>query len=220
MTLSLYGMREWLTMTALAALLILVLAWFGWWWAVIVVAILWLAGVAFFRDPIRRIPEDLEPGAMLSPADGKVRSVLQVDHHDATDGPAVVIRIFLSVLNVHINRSPATGEVVSITHKPGQYLDARREESAKLNESNLLVLQTDQGDRIGIKQISGAIARRIVCPVQRGQRLNGGEKYGMIKFGSTTELILPRPDDVQVQVTPGQNVKAGRDVLAILQERA
>ena len=78
----------------------------------------WLAGVAFFRDPIRRIAQDLEPGAMLSPADGTVRSVLQVDHHEATGGPAVVIRIFLSVLNVHINRSPADGEVMDLRANP------------------------------------------------------------------------------------------------------
>lgn len=205
-----------MTITVLAVALGAVVGWFGWWWAVGVVVVLWLAGVAFFRDPIRRIAQDLEPGAMLSPADGTVRSVLQVDHHEATGGPAVVIRIFLSVLNVHINRSPADGEVMDLVYKPGQFLDARKEQSAKVNESNLLVLQLDSGERLGVRQISGAIARRIVCPLSKGQRLARGQRYGMIKFGSTTELILPRPEEVQVRAQPGDKVRAGLDVLAIL----
>jgi phosphatidylserine decarboxylase len=216
MLLSPYGLREWLTITVIALVLGAAAAWFGWWWAVAVVAVLWFAGVAFFRDPRRHGPDDLEPGAMISPADGAVRSVLRVDHHEAVGGPAVVIRIFLSVLNVHINRSPCDGEVVDITYKPGKFLDARKEISAKVNESNLVVLRTESGETIGVRQISGAIARRIVCAIETGDHLKRGERYGMIKFGSTTELILPRPDDVQVRVKPGDKVKAGRDVLAIL----
>lgn len=214
MLLSPYGLREWLTITVAAALLSAVAVWLSWWWLLALVFVLWLAGVAFFRDPIRRIAANLEPGAMLSPADGVVRSVLTVDHHEATEGPAVVIRIFLSVLNVHINRSPIDGEVVAIIYKPGQYLDARREESAKVNESNLVVLRMDNGETVGVRQISGAIARRIVCPLQTGDRLNRGQRYGMIKFGSTTELVLPRPTDVQVHVEAGQAVRAGVHVLA------
>ncbi len=216
MLLSPYGLREWLTITVLAVLLGGIAAWFGLWWLTGIVLILWLAGVAFFRDPVRRIPEDLEPGTMLSPADGVVKSVLTVDHHEVTGGPAMVIRIFLSVLNVHINRSPIDGEVAEITYRPGKFLDARKEESAKVNESNLVVLRMDSGDLVGVRQISGAIARRIVCPLQIGDRLSRGQRYGMIKFGSTTELILPRPHETNIRVKPGQSVRAGVHVLAVL----
>lgn len=216
MLLSPYGLREWLAITVIALVLAAIAAWFGWWWAVAIVAVLWFAGVAFFRDPPRHVPDDLEPGAMISPADGAVRSVLRVDHHEATGGPAVVIRIFLSVLNVHINRSPCDGEVVDIVYKPGKFLDARKDVSAQVNESNLLVLRIDGGETVGVRQISGAIARRIVCATETGEHLKRGQRYGMIKFGSTTEVILPRPDDVQVRVKPGDKVKAGRDVLAIM----
>jgi len=219
MLLTPYGLREWLTITVLCVALAGAAIWLGWWWLAAVAFILWLAGVGFFRDPIRRVPNDLPPGTMLSPADGTVRSVTRVDQHDATDGPAVVIRIFLSVLNVHINRFPESGEVVSVKHTPGKYLDARKEESAKLNESNLVVYLTEHGDTLGIRQISGAIARRIVCPITPGERFSRGQRYGMIKFGSTTELILPRPDDVMVHVREGQKVKAGIDVLATLPPR-
>ena len=186
------------------------------WWGVAIVAVLWGGGVAFFRDPWGRHPASSDPNDMVSPADGKVSAVLDVDHHPATGGPAKVVRIFLSVLDVHINRFPCDAVVVSAVNTPGRYLDARSAESAKVNESTLMILRTASGETLGVRQVSGAIARRIVCPVTPGMHAHRGKRYGMIKFGSTTELILPRPKDVQVHVTVGQRVTGGVTILATL----
>lgn len=220
MPLTPYGLREWLTITIVCALA----GGAGWfllgWWTLVPVVIVWLALVSFFRDPIRRIRTDLAPGVMLSPADGTVSAVERVEHHEATGGPAVIVRIFLSVLNVHVNRSPHDAEVVSIHYRPGEFLNAQTEESARVNESNLITLRLDWADgpseRFGVRQVSGMIARRIVCPLKPGDRLTRGQKFGMIKFGSTTELILPRPDDVIVDVRKGDAVRGGLTVLATL----
>jgi phosphatidylserine decarboxylase len=192
-----------------------------WWIPLGAAALVTFALLSFFRDPPRRVPSNLAPGDMLSPADGVVSAVFDVDSHDATGGrPARVIRIFLSVLNVHVNRSPCECEVVSLHPKPGQYLNAQTDESADINESNLIVLKTSVGgvadERFGVRQVSGMLARTIVCPIKPGDHLSRGEKFGMIKFGSTTELILPRPDDVVTHVKKGDGVRAGRMVLATL----
>jgi phosphatidylserine decarboxylase len=216
MLLTRYGRREWLTATIVAAILLALFTSLAWWWAFTFTAALWFAVVAFFRDPPRHLPEDLDPGAMLAPADGLVRSLTRVDHHEATGGPALVIRIFLSVLDVHVNRSPIDGEVVSVAYRPGKFLDARAEESVSVNESNLVVMRIETGETIGVRQVSGAIARRIVCEAAPGRRLRRGQRIGMIKFGSTTELILPRPDDVHVHVKAGVKVKGGKSILATL----
>lgn len=216
MLLSGYGIREWGLITVIAAALAGVAAWLGWWWALVPIFIIWLGLAAFFRDPIRSIPRDLNPGDMLSPADGVISAIEEVVHHDATGGPAVIIRIFLSVLNVHINRSPCDGTVIDLTYTPGTFLDARSEESAKVNEWNLVTLRISPEETLGIRQVSGAIARRIVCPIDVGDRLERGQKFGMIKFGSTTELILPRPGQVTVRVKKGDKVRAGKTVLATL----
>ena len=156
---------------------------------------------------------------MLSPADGVISAIERVDSHETVDGPAVIIRIFLSVLNVHINRVPCDCTLEQSIYRPGKFLDARTEESAKVNESNTLFL-THRGERIGVKQISGKIARHIVCPIQKGDELTRGQQFGMIKFGSTTELILPRPDEVIVHVQKGDAVKGGLTEFATLNSRA
>jgi phosphatidylserine decarboxylase len=108
------------------------------------------------------------------------------------------------------------GVVLSVVNTPGRYLDARTAESAKVNENTMMVLTTASGERIGVRQISGAIARRIVCPVELGTKARRAHRYGMIKFGSTTELILPRPADVQAHVSVGQRVTGGVTILATL----
>ena len=220
MGLTRYGLREW----GLLSLVLLPLAGAGAvmalrshpaWWALAAVAfILWFAGAAFFRDPWGRTPRTDVQTDMVSPADGKISAVFRAEHHPATDGPAMVVRIFLSVLDVHLNRSPCQGVVDRVTHTPCRYLDACLEESAKVNESNLMVLRTPWGDPVGVRQVSGAIARRIVCPVEPGRRLERGERYGMIKFGSTTELILAHPEKVAVRVKPGDRVVGGVTILA------
>ena len=216
MVLTRYGVREWLSATAVAALAATVLLWLGWWWGLIAVAVVWLSVLWFFRDPIRHIRPSDDPGIMLCPADGKISAIETVDHHEAVGGPAVVIRIFLSVLNVHINRSPAGAEVVSVRHTSGTFHDARTPESATENESNLIVLKLNDGQTIGVRQIAGKIARRIVCRLNVGDRVEAGQRFGMIKFGSSTELILPRPDDVVACVSVGDKVKGGLTQLATL----
>lgn len=190
--------------------------WLQWWWLVAVTAFLWLAFAAFFRDPLGRRPASEKPDDFISPADGRISAVLRVDHHPAVGGPALVVRIFLSVLNVHVNRMPCAGTAVDVQHTPGRYLDARTEESAKVNESNLLRLRRGDGVVVGIRQVSGAIARRIVCRAAPGEQFALGQRYGMIKFGSTTELIIPRPDQASVHVQKGDRVVGGVTLLATL----
>lgn len=214
MPLSFYGIREWGGALVIALAISAVAWWAGWWWLLPPVWLAWLAVAAFFRDPIRSVPTDLPEGAFLSPADGTISAVERIDAHEATGGaPAVIIRIFLSVLDVHINRSPCAATVQHCRHRPGRHLDARTAESARVNESNLIILDRG-GETIGVRQVSGAIARRIVCPLASGRRLARGERIGMIKFGSTTELILPRPDEVAVHVRLGEKVRGGLTVLA------
>lgn len=225
MLLTPYAWRVWLPIAIITAAMAGLFLWLAWWPAMVALLVIGLALLSFFRDPIRRIPRDLAPGDMLSPADGTVSAVLNVDHHPAIDqnGPATIIRIFLSVLNVHINRSPCDGEVVSLKQTPGKYLNAQTEESASVNESNLItmLIRFDGRDEtIGVRQVAGMIARTIVCRLKSGDRLKRGQKFGMIKFGSTTELILPRPRDVTVHVRKGDKVKGGVTVIATLRPLA
>ncbi len=191
---------------------------FGWWIGVVAVVALWLALVSFFRNPWRRIPSGLEAGTMLSPADGTISAIERVDHHEAIGGEALIIRVFLSVLNVHINRVPCDCTLKEMVYKPGKFLDARTEESARVNESNLLILDND-GEPLGVRQVSGKIARHIICPIQIGDTFTQGQQFGMIKYGSTTELVLPRPSDVKVMVNIGDKVKAGLTTFCVLPKK-
>lgn len=225
MPLTRYGIREWGLATIVAIPLILLFVLPDWypfpgWILAIPVAFGWFVVAAFFRDPIRIIPRDLPEGGMLSPADGVISAIEHVDAHEATDGePAIVLRIFLSVLNVHINRAPCDCEVVGTIYRKGRFLNAQTAESAKVNESNVILLSFPDGERFGMRQVSGMIARCIVCPLTKGDTLIRGRRWGMIKFGSTTELILPRPSEVDVRIKEGDRVKGGRTLMAVLAPR-
>jgi phosphatidylserine decarboxylase len=205
--LNLYG---WPLLAAVLGLL-----WLGgpWRWLAIVPGALLTQLFYFFRDPPRRVPEEVD--AIVSPADGTVVEVTRLDHYDFFNGPAVRIGIFLSIFNVHINRAPLAGRVVELNYRPGEFLNALKAESALRNESMWIGFEElgPRSQRFAVRQISGAIARRIVCPLQPGQSVKRGEKFGMIKLGSRTELILPA-DAVEVVVTHGDKVRAGSDVLA------
>ncbi|MDP7030068.1 MAG: phosphatidylserine decarboxylase [Phycisphaerales bacterium] len=200
------------------------------WWLVPVVWVAWavtgLAALAwfciawFFRDPRRHPPVGVKPGDLLSPADGRVSAIERVEHHEAVEGPAVVVRIFLSVLNVHVNRMPCDAEVLETIYTPGKFLDARTAASAQVNESMLTRAVRADGLAFGVRQVSGAIARRIICPVKQGDRFTRGERFGMIKFGSTTELILPEQADAAIQVRVGDRVAGVRTVLASVPMRS
>ena len=187
------------------ALIILALLW---------VPLLWIPAVAFlaltgfmaffFRDPRLSIP--LEPGVIVAPADGKVTIVRPADGQNAES----LVSIFLSPFDVHINRSPIEGEIVDIAHKTGKFVMATREDARLLNEQNALTIV---GHDITVKcvQIAGVLARRIVCWKQRGERVKCGERFGMIKFSSRTDLLMP--SNVEIVVVEGTHVRGGETII-------
>lgn len=165
----------------------------------------------FFRDPERRIPSD--EAAILSPGDGRVLEVSQEIEADFLRGRAQAVKIFLSVFDVHVNRAPLAGEVVYLKHQPGEFHPAMKAESSRENEQNLIGIQGRAN--VLMKQIAGAIARRIVCRVQKGQKVSAGERIGLIRFGSQVDLFLPL--SAAVQVKPGDRVVGGETVIARIQ---
>jgi phosphatidylserine decarboxylase len=174
----------------------------------VILLVLLLMVLAFFRDPNRLSPDDTR--LLLAPADGRVTDIELVDNN-YIGGRAIRIGIFLSIFDAHINRSPCAARVEQITYKKGRYKDARDPLAGEVNESNEIKLTRveEPSDKLIVRQISGAIARRIVCSLQPGQNLTGGEKFGMIKFGSRTELYLPAGNNVKCLVKVGDKVKAG-----------
>ncbi|HJY30708.1 MAG TPA: phosphatidylserine decarboxylase [Pyrinomonadaceae bacterium] len=155
----------------------------------------------FFRDPKRVPPSD--PDVVVSPADGRVTRIEQNDSGN-------VISIFLSPLDVHINRSPIPGKIVDMIYSPGKFLMATNEKASLVNEQNALTIQ---GEKITVvcKQIAGILARRVVCWKGKGDNLGLGERFGMIKFSSRTDVLLPR--NVQIMVKEGQRVRGGTTVI-------
>ena len=147
--------------------------------------------LTFFRDPERAVAADRN--LLMAPADGKVTDIEIVEESDFIGGATLRIGIFLSIFDVHINRAPCNVTVEKVRHKEGKYRNAMNPESGRVNESNdLYLLRTDSPrERLVVRQISGAVARRIVCQISEGQELAGGEKFGMIKFGSRTEIYVP-----------------------------
>ena len=176
----------------------------------IVPGLLCLQLLWFFRDPPRTPPDDSQ--AYLSPADGTISDVTELDYYEFFDAPAIKIGIFLSVFNVHISRAARTAKVVDTHYKPGEYLNALKPESAARNESMWLGMEEPDGRRLAIRQISGLIARRIVCEPTPGDTVQAGAKFGMIKFGSRTELIVPA--GTPIVSTIGDKVLAGQTILA------
>lgn len=181
--------------------------------ALLLVLFVWM--LCFFRDPHRDCPKD--ESLILSPADGKVT---QIDKLPAADSPlgaeTLRISIFLSIFNVHINRMPCAVEVLDVTYRPGKYKNAMNPESSRVNESNDLLLRRmcEPPDTLMVRQISGAIARRIVCRAQAGKKFSSGRRFGMIKFGSRTELYLTERTGLELSVKVGDSVKAGLTICA------
>ncbi len=198
--------------------LTVLLAWYFWYLAPIPGVILGLI-TYFFRDPPRRVPP--EPGLVVSPADGKVTELTHLDHDEFLGGPAVRIGIFLSIFNVHINRAPAAARVIALRYSPGKFLNALNPESARQNENTWIGMEEEAPPhrRMVLRQISGAIARRIVCNLRPGELVARGHKFGMIKLGSRTELILPDGEDLSIRVEVGRRLKAGRSVVASYGEK-
>jgi phosphatidylserine decarboxylase len=186
------GIIAWLAAWPYALPLLLLAAFFLW----------------FFRDPKRQIPA--LPGALVSPGDGKVTDVSLV----ATDGTSRQrISVFLSVFDVHVNRSPIAGVIRDIHYQRGKFLNAMGAQSAEENEQNIVTIE-GEGRTVVFKQIAGLIARRIVFNFQVGDHVDRGQRVGLIKFGSRVDVLFDR--DAAIQVKPGDRVKGGSTVLALL----
>ncbi|MEM9414261.1 MAG: phosphatidylserine decarboxylase [Planctomycetota bacterium] len=206
--------QETMTITAVGVLLSAAALLLWWWWLIPVIALATIALLAFFRDTDRRTPT--QRGVMTAPSDGRISSVHELKHYGPLDGPATCIRIFMSVFDGHINYSPYHSEVASIAHKDGAHLNTLKPESAEDNESNLIVLvhPTRGYPMAAVRQVAGMLARTIVCSAHEGQVLQRGQRIGLIKLGSTTELYIAHDLAPQVQVRQGQKVVGGVTVLA------
>jgi phosphatidylserine decarboxylase len=176
----------------------------GYWWAAIPFFLLAAFMAFFFRNPERSIP--LEPGIIVAPADGRVTLVRLA----TSEAPESIVSIFLSPLDVHINRAPIEGEIVDVSYKKGKFLMATSAQARLLNEQNTLIIK---GEALTLRctQIAGVLARRIVCWKQRGERVKCGERFGMIKFGSRTDLLMPAM--IEVVVREGARVRAGETII-------
>jgi phosphatidylserine decarboxylase len=174
-----------------------------------VALLLTLAVTAFFRDPERISPQG--DGLIVSPADGKVVSIAEVKAESGLPGAATRISIFLSPLDVHINRTPVKGMIEEIKYQRGQFLAAYKEDASARNEQNALRFVDDKGRKLKVVQIAGVLARRIVCRVKAGDALARGEKFGLIMFGSRTDTYLP--SGCRIEVEEGQRVKGGETIL-------
>jgi len=185
-----------------------VLAYWVWPWLVILPVILFLFISYFFRNPNREIaPDELR---LVSPADGVVMDVERVIEDQFLKGESIRVRIFLSLHNVHVNRSPMAGEVVFRSYRPGQMIPAFKSYASELNEKNYVGIQ-NKHLQILVTQVTGFVARRIVCWVNKGDRVVKGERYGLIKFGSCSEIFVPT--NVEIMVSPGDKVRGGISVI-------
>ena len=185
-----------------------VLAYWVWPWLVILPGILFLFITYFFRNPERDIQTD--EFMLVSPADGVVMDVERVFEDQFLNGESIRVRIFLSIFNVHVNRSPMAGEVVFRAYRPGQMIPAFKSHASELNEKNYVGIQNEHLE-ILVTQVTGFIARRIVCWVNKGDKVGKGERFGLIKFGSCSEIFVPT--NVEIMVSPGDKVRGGVSVI-------
>lgn len=202
--------RDGIPYVVIPILLAIVSVVFGYWPLALPFVAIALFMAFFFRDPHRAVP--IEPGIVVAPADGKVTIVKLAAGQQY---PESLVSIFLSPLDVHINRSPIAGEILDIAYKRGRFVMATRDDARLLNEQNTLTIQGD-GLTVRCTQIAGILARRIVCWKQRGDRVKCGERFGMIKFGSRTDLLLP--PNIEVVVSEGMKVKGGVTIVGRIRE--
>lgn len=207
------GLREMVVATLVLVGGAVVAAWLLHWAAAAPLLVGWAWVIWFFRDP-RRITRCAE-GELCAPADGTVTEVTRLDDYELVGGPALRVGIFLGIFDVHINRSPCAGTVRSVTYRKGDFHDARDARSGAENEANTLLIDPQPPIRgpIIVRQVAGLIARRIICHATAGCHLAAGERFGMIKFGSRTELIVPDDRAVRAAVEVGAKVRAGVTIL-------
>jgi len=168
--------------------------------------------VYFFRDPERISPDDED--VVVSPADGKVILVEKIFDDRFVNEHAYKVSIFMSVFDVHVNRIPFAGEVEKIQYVPGSFYAANTDQGGLANEHCGVTLSTKKGFRYAVVQIAGLVARRIVCWVEKGDMIERGKRFGMIRFGSRVDIYLPQ--NIQIEVSSGQRVKAGETVIGYL----
>jgi phosphatidylserine decarboxylase len=167
----------------------------------------------FFRDPERVVPDEAK--VLVSPADGTVCAVTEAAppaELGMGDEPRVRVSIFLSVFNVHVNRTPAAGEITGLAHVPGKFLNAAATEASEENERQLIRMTTADGHDIAYAQVAGLVARRILCDLEIGQQVDRGERFGLIRFGSRTDIYLDKGLEATVQV--GQTMIGGETIIA------
>jgi len=166
----------------------------------------------FFRDPERVIP--FQANAIVSPADGTVIKVEEVDDGKYLKEKAKKVSIFMSIFNVHVNRIPYDGVVEEIRYNPGRFFVASRDKASEENEQNAIILDMNGKGKMAFVQIAGFVARRIVCHIKKGDRVTRGSRFGMIRFGSRLDVYMPA--NVQVVVALGNKVRAGESILGYL----
>lgn len=185
------------------------------WFAYVIYGAMFVLSVLtifFFRDPEREIPQD--QNLIISPADGKVVFVKEVEEEVYLNGKATQISIFLSPLNVHVNRNPVSGVLQYVKYHPGEYLMAWTEQASELNERADFGVLHPSNTKIFFRQITGFLARRIVYRIKEGDTLKAGERFGIMKFGSRMDVVVP--SNVKVKVQPGDTTVAGESVIGVI----
>ncbi|MBI3995054.1 MAG: phosphatidylserine decarboxylase family protein [Nitrospirae bacterium] len=178
-------------------------------WLTVAVAALALQTFWFFRDPDRIIPAD--EGLIVSPADGKIIEITEAKEERFLKDRAIKVSIFLNLFDVHVNRIPCSGRIRGIHYQPGKFLAANKDLASTENEQNAIFLETPSGAQLVFVQVAGLVARRILCWVKEGDAVERGFRFGMIRFGSRTDLFLPL--GTKLKVKPGQKVKGGSSII-------
>jgi phosphatidylserine decarboxylase len=181
-------------------------------WVTVILGVLLIFVTAFFRNPQRKIPGD--PKAVVSPADGKVIEIKEMEEPDFLKGRCIRICVFMNVFNVHVNRNPIGGTVKAIRYFPGKFLVASLDKASELNERSAVLIEGEGGVKVLVVQIAGLVARRIVSYLSTGDSIRKGDRFGLIRFGSRLDLYLPMKTKVTVKV--GDKVKAGETVMGVL----
>jgi phosphatidylserine decarboxylase len=181
-------------------------------WITIICALLLVFVTAFFRNPQRKIPGD--PKAIISPADGKVIEIKEMDEPDFLKARCIRVCVFMNVFNVHINRIPLGGTIKRVQYFPGKFLVASLDKASELNERNAVLIEGAGGVKVLVVQIAGLVARRIVSYVTAGDSVKKGDRFGLIRFGSRLDLYLPLKTKIMVQM--GEVVKGGETIMGVL----
>lgn len=186
----------------------------AWPWLSLPLWVLVVFILQFFRDPPRQVPD--APGAVVSPADGRVIQIGPADD-PLLERPALKVSVFMNVFNVHANRIPAAGEIIKVKYTEGKFVNAALDKASAQNEANAMAVRTADEQEVTFIQVAGLIARRIMSYVKQGEQVGRGQRYGFIRFGSRVDVYLP--EDAELKVALGDKVSGGSDILAVLPQR-